>query len=117
MEVGARKKHGKKREHSPSPDAKAPNKKLAANRDPDADYTFEWMKSVALNNVISLAQWAKYWFRFQIVTNGWESAPTPYMGPDLIILLAEESYHLAATNLSIVAEEGLFFALRDLKGS
>jgi len=111
LEIGAGKKPGKKRQRSSSTAAEAgPSaKKVASNQisepEPGAEYTITWFTKHKLVNITKLTSWAKYKFRFVLITTEFPAtAPKPYLTCEERILLAEECYQLSQTALQHTPE-------------
>ena len=110
IEAGAGKKHGTKRQRSDSTAANcaSSSKRIASGHPPDTendDYSLAWFTKNKLDNIHMLAIWAKYRFRFNLITTMLPNiAPIPYLAPQGRILLAEACYSLSQTALNITPE-------------
>jgi len=110
MEIGAGKKPGQKRQRSSSTAAEAePSaKKVTSN---ETEYTMAWLKKKKLVNIIELTSWAKYKFRFVLVTiEPSTTALKPYLTCEERIILAEECYQLSQKTLNLKPEPSLLFS-------
>jgi hypothetical protein len=116
IDVSAGKKHGKKRQRSVSAGAEAadsaPLKKVASNK-PKEDgkvYSFKWFAVNQLYNVAKFATWAKYRFRFDMITVAQPATGSkPYLTCEERILLAQECYIVAQTTVVDAPEIGSSF--------